>query len=114
MNSKQMPWPEFYELLKKLEKQHDFKLIMNEEDFGITKTTPLPKPFKKDQIVEAVVKCPGRYKNEVIAAAQNRSITITNFKDFDRFNNNSSGNYDKRLKIKITSDKHNLFYGKVV
>jgi len=105
-NTEQMPWPQFYEMLKKLESKHDFKLIMDESDFGITKTQPLPKPFKKDQTITAVIKCPGRYKDEAIAAAENRNITITNFMN--------SNNYNKKVKLKITSDKHNIFYGKVV
>ena len=104
VNAKQMPWSNFYEKLKKLEKKHDFKLILDEKDFGIVKTKPLPKPFKKNQIVEATIKCPGRYENEVIAAAKNRNVTITNF---------NKGSKSK-VKIKITSDKHNLFFAKTI
>ncbi|MAG16380.1 molybdenum cofactor biosynthesis protein MoaA [Candidatus Woesearchaeota archaeon] len=102
-NTEQMPWEQFYEMLKKLEKENDFKLMLDESDFGIKKLKPLPKPFKKDNVVDAVIKCAGRYPNEVIAASDNRNITVTNFK----------GN-NKKVKIKITGDKHNIFYGKAL
>ncbi|MBI2137850.1 radical SAM protein, partial [Candidatus Woesearchaeota archaeon] len=102
-NASQMPWEKFYEMLKKLEKEHEFKLMLDEKDFQITKTKPLPKPFRKGQITEAKIICPGRYPNETLAAAKDRNITITNFK----------GRYGEKAKIKITSDKHNIFYGKV-
>ena len=102
---KEMPWDKFYSVLRKLEEDLDFKLVLDEQDFGIVKTRHLPKPFKKDQVVSAVVKCPGRYGNEVIASASDRSLTITNLKNFSR---------DLKVKVKITSDKHNLFFARVL
>ena len=101
--TKEMPWEKFYSILRKLEKDHDFKLILDQEDFGITKTPPLHKPFKKDQIISAVVKCPGRYRNEAIAASSGRNLTVTNLKKFSR---------DQKIKVKITSDKHSIFFAK--
>jgi len=107
-NTKSMPFDEFFEILRKLEKELDFKLILDGSDFGVVNLTPLPKPFKKDQIVEAVIKAPGRNKGEILAAAMERCITIPGFEgDFDKFNN-------RKVRVKITSDKHNLFFGKVV
>ncbi len=105
-NAKQVPWERFYEVLGKLEKKHGLKLILDEKDFGITKTAPLPKPFRKDDIVEAVIKCQGRYKGEAIAAAKDRNITIAKFNKEIREN--------EKVKVRITNDKHNIFYGKVV
>ncbi len=105
-DAKQMPWEQFYELLRGLEKKHDFKLILGEKDFGIVKTAPLPKPFKKDDIIDAVIKCPGRYKGEVIVAAKDRNIMIANF--------NNAIVENKKIKVRVTNDKHNIFYGKVV
>ena len=105
MNVAESPWAKFYGMLKKLEKEHEFSLIMDEEDFGIRRTDPLPKPFKTGNVVEATLKCPGRYKNEVIAAAGNRNVTITHAYEIKA---------DKKVKIKITGDKHNIFFGKVV
>ena len=88
-----------------MEKELDFKLILDEEDFGITKTKPIPKPFKKDQIVEVIMKCKGRYPNEILAAAMQRSITIINYNKFRA---------NEKVKVKITGDKHNIFFAKVV
>ena len=105
-DAKQMPWENFYEMLKKLEAQHDFKLILDEKDFGIVKTKPLPKPFKKNDVVDAVIKCPGRYKGEAIAAAKDRNITIASF--------NNAIVDNKKVMVRIMNDKHNIFYGKVV
>lgn len=106
-NSAEMPWPEFYELLKKLEAETGVKLIMSESDFGIVKTKPLPKPFRKGQVIEAVIKCPGRYRNETIAAADGRNITITGL-PYDPAKNSS------KIRISLTNDKHNIFYGKAL
>ena len=47
-NASQMPWEKFYEMLKKLEKEHEFKLMLDEKDFQITKT----KPLKEKSCVE--------------------------------------------------------------
>lgn len=113
LNTKQMPWEKFYEMLKRLEKEHDFKLMLDESDFGIKKTQALPKPFRKGDVVEAVIKCPGRYKNEAIAAARDRNVTVTDFNGFNNLNN-GSGSSGKKVKVKITSDKHNIFYGKIL
>ncbi len=105
-NARQMPWEGFYEALGKLEKKHGLKLVLDEKDFGIVRTKPLPKPFRKGDVVDAVIKCPGRYGNEVIAAAKGRSITIASF----------NGNFEenKKVRVRITNDKHNIFYGKVM
>lgn len=105
-DAKQMPWEGFYEALGKLEKKHNFRLILGEKDFGIVKTAPLPKPFRKGTVVEAVIKCPGRYKGEAIAAAKDRNITIASF--------NKEIEENKKARIRITNDKHNIFYGKVL
>ncbi len=105
-NSRQMQWDDFYGMLRKLEKEHDFKLVLDEKDFGIVKTAPLPKPFKKGDVIDALIKCPGRYNGEVIAAAKGRNITIANF------NNGFEDN--RKARVRITNDKHNIFYGKVL
>ena len=102
-NTSESSWAKFYGMLKKLEEEHEFSLIMDESDFGVFRTDPLPKPFRTGNVVEAVVKSPGRYKNEAIAAAGNRNVTITH---------DASPNV--KLKVRITGDKHNIFFGKAV
>jgi uncharacterized protein len=105
--TRQMPWENFYALLRNLEAETGVKLLLNEKDFDVRKTPALPKPFRKGKIVEAVLKCPGRYRGEVIASAGQRSVTVTPYAF-------KSGDREKRIRIRITSDKHNIFFGKPV
>lgn len=100
---KQKSFDWFYEKLKKWEKEHDVKLIKSFEDFGIEKTKPLPKPFKKGDIVNAEIFCRGRLKKEKIAVAKERSISIP-----------SCRKEEGRVKLRITRSKHNIFIGSVV
>jgi len=99
---KQLSWDEFYLRIKDLEKKTNTKLIIGPEDFNIQKTKKLPKPFKKGQIIKANIVCPGRLRNEMLAAASNRTISVPNC-------------FKKGIvKIKITRTKHNIFMGNVV
>jgi len=99
---KQMSWDKFYLMMKDLEKKTNTKLILSPEDFNIQKTKKLPKPFKKGQIIKAEILCPGRLKNEMLAAASNRVISIPNC-------------FKKGIvKIRITRTKHNIFMGRLV
>jgi uncharacterized protein len=99
---KEVPFEEFYKLLKALEIETGEKLIVDRQDFNITATKALPKPFLKGQVIKATVKCNGRLPGEKIAVADGRVITITC--------SASSG----ILRVKLTRDKHNIFYGQVV
>ena len=99
---KQMSWDKFYLMMKDLEKKTNTKLILSPEDFNIQKTKKLPKPFKKGQIIKAEILCPGRLKNEMLAVASNRVISIPNC-------------FKKGIvKIRITRTKHNIFMGRLV
>ncbi|MBW2999785.1 radical SAM protein [Candidatus Woesearchaeota archaeon] len=101
--TKQLNWNAFTERLKQLEKEYGIKLVLNlAEDFGIVKAKELQKPFKKGDIVKARIVCNGRNKNEKIAVAQERTISIPNcFKEGE-------------AKVKIIRSKHNIFVGKVM
>ncbi|MBI2143299.1 radical SAM protein [Candidatus Woesearchaeota archaeon] len=105
-NAEQMPWPKFYAELEELEKKHGSKLIFAAADYDIIKTRPLPKPFRKGQVVKATAISEGRYPREYIAAAAGRIITLP---DCGKTLKPSDA-----VKVKIVSDKHNIFYGKVV
>ncbi len=96
---KQLSWDQFYEKMRELEKKTKTKLLLNADDFNIKKTKKLAKPFKKGDVIEAQVVCPGRLKNEMIAVSKNRSISVLNcFKK-------------GKIRIKIIRDKHNIFVG---
>lgn len=102
---KQMSWELFIKKMKALEKQYNIHLLFDfKKDFNIRPTKPLPKPFKKAQVIKAKIACHGRLKNEMIAVAANRSITTPNC--FEKTN--------KLVKLKLTRDKHNIFYGKII
>lgn len=100
---KQINFDKFYKKLKEWENKHQIKLIKSVEDFNIIKTKPLLKPFKKGDIVEAEIICPGRLKNEKIAVAKERTISIPNcYKD------------KGKVRLKITRSKHNIFIGTAI
>ena len=101
---KEISWDDFYQMLQKLEKKHDIKLQLQKEDFNIQKTKPLPKPFQESDVVNAIIVCPDRFSHSVIAVSGERNISIPNCKFVK----------DKRIKVKIVRDKHNIFTGKVV
>jgi len=102
--AKALQWSEFYGMLEKLEKKHDIQLKWTKEDFNVRKTKELPKPFQVDDVINAVIKCPDRFDNGVIAVSEERCISIPDcqFKQ------------DKQVKVKILRDKHNVFTGKVI
>jgi uncharacterized Fe-S cluster-containing radical SAM superfamily enzyme len=99
---KQLSWDKFYEKMKILEKKTGVNLLLSADDFNIKKTKKLPKPFKKGEIIYANIICPGRLKNEMLAVASNRTISVPNC--FKR----------GKVKIKITRTKHNIFMGNVL
>jgi uncharacterized protein len=98
---KQKSFSEFYEMLNELEKKHKVKLKLNKDDFKIVEDEALVKPFAKGQVIDAVIKIPGRRKNEVIAVAQGRSITVYDCEFVA----------DKKIRVKLSRDKHNIFSG---
>ncbi|MGV8169530.1 MAG: radical SAM protein [Candidatus Nanoarchaeia archaeon] len=98
--AKEMPWENFFELLKHKEKEHNVRLIIEENLFNIQYDETLPKPFKKGQIIKAQVMAPGRSKNEIITVAGERNITVFNPRK-------TSGT----ITIKLIRDKHNIYTG---
>ncbi len=100
----EMPWEQFYALLETLEKKHDIKLRLDKKDFAVRETKELPKPFVEGDIVSAVIKCPDRFPNSVIAVAQERTISVPGC-PFQK---------EKKINVKIQRDKHNIFVGKLM
>ena len=92
---KELPMNKFSSLLKEYEKKYRIPLIKRGQ---VIKTKELKKPFLKGEIIlpERIIK--GRSDNEKIAILRNRNITVTT-------------NSQKIRRIKITSDKHNIYYG---
>ncbi len=97
---KQISFDTFYKKLKSLEKIYNIKLIKSTRDFNIVKTKPLPKPFKKGDIIEANIAFHGRLPNEKIAIAKDRTISVINC-------NRQEG----KIRVRIIRSKHNIFIG---
>jgi uncharacterized protein len=101
---KEMAWDDFYSRLERLEKKHDVKLKLNKSDFNIKKVKALEKPFIFGDEIKAIVKCPDRFKSSVIAVSGERNISVPNCKFVK----------EKKIKIRIVRDKHNVFTGKLI
>jgi len=94
-------WEVFFKKIKELEKKHNINLTIK-ECFIIIRTKKLPKPFKKKEIIKAKIILPGRLKNEKLAVANGRLISIPDC-------------YKEGIvKIKITRAKHNIFFGELI
>ena len=103
--AEQMSWEEFIEKMKKFEKEFDVHLLFDfKKDFKIRETKKLPKPFKKGDIIKAKIVSSGRLKNEMLAVANNRTISI-----YD-----SDAKINSIVKLKITREKHNIFAAAVI
>ena len=103
-NAQQLPWEDFYKRLEELQQKHGVKLILSELDYEIIRTKPLPKPFRKGRTVKAVVISEGRYPKEYVTSAEGRIITLPECEKALKIG--------EAVKVKIVSDKHNIFYGK--
>lgn len=99
---KEKPWFRFFKELKSLEKEYRVKLTGDFEGFKLKKTKPLPKPFRKDDVITAEIKCLGELPNEMVAVSNNRSVSVPDC-------NKKIG----KVKLKITRDKYNVFVGKL-
>jgi hypothetical protein len=94
---KEKSWDDFFDYLKGLEEKYKIKLKLEREDFGIVQAKS-EKTFKKDEIVNAEVICDGMFKNEKLAVSKNRIIAVQTKKT-------------GKIRVKITRDKYNIFYG---
>ena len=92
----------FYDKLKKIEKEKNIKLILTKDDFKIIKTKRIPTTMNKEETINAKVKLKGWLKNQVIAVAKDRCITIIN----------SNDEINKNIKIKIIENKNNIYLAK--
>ncbi len=100
----EIPWEKFYAMLREWEKKYALKLRLGKNDFNIKATKELPKPFHEGDVAAAIMKCPDRFRNSVIASAKGRTISVPNC-EFRK---------DKNIHVKIIRDKHNIFVGKAV
>jgi uncharacterized protein len=96
---KAIPWKDFYQKISLIPTK--YKLRLTPEDFAIKKAKTLPKPFKVGDLIQAELVCEDRFKDSSIAVFKDRTISVPNCP----FNKN------KKVKLKIIRDKHNIFTG---
>ena len=92
---------EFYKKMRELEQMHNVKLIFDKNAFGVEDLPEIPKPFRKGQLVDAKLVLHGRIRNEKLAVAQDRLISVPNCDKEIR----------SKVTLKITRTKHNIFLG---
>jgi uncharacterized Fe-S cluster-containing radical SAM superfamily enzyme len=92
---------EFYAQLKVWEIKYGVKLIHSADDFAIKPSKSLPKPFKKGDMIRAVIACPGRLSREMLAAAKDRVISVPH----------CHVKIGKEISLRIIRSKHNIFSG---
>jgi hypothetical protein len=99
--AKELPWEAFYAQLEEWEKATGAKL--KADSHTLYNTKPLDKPFRKGDTVKADIVCPGRMKDEMLAAAKGRVISII-------------GCTKERGSVKahIIKDKDNIFVAEEV
>jgi len=96
----------FNNQLRAFEKKLGAKdLVLKPHMFEMFKTEMITNPLKMNEVVLAEVVLPGRTENEVIATAKNRLIHITDSKPY---------NYGSKIKVRITRNRHNIFFGKPI
>jgi len=99
---KQMPFDIFRKKMADLEKKHNVKLLLTGADFNIRRTKPLPKPFKRGEVLKTKILLLGRLRNEKLAVEKSRVISIPN----------CPAKIGQKVTIRITRTKHNIFIAK--
>jgi len=93
---------EFYAWLRKLERETGVEpLVLRPEHFGTEPRRPLPKPFRKGDVVEVDIVCEGRLRGEMIGVASGRAVAVA-----DSANVLKPGD---RAEVRVVRDKHNVF-----
>jgi len=97
---------EFESKMKEIEAKEGIKLIYDIKTDSIkSNCNKLTKPFKKGEIIKAVLRLQGRFKDEVIAVAKDRCISIIGCND------NKLGSI---VKARVIRTKHNIFAAKYI
>lgn len=71
-----MGWGAFYSELRKWEAEYGVKLVLSPRDFGIVKAKRVPSAFRKFERVHLKVVGPGWLRDQWLAAAKGRVVTI--------------------------------------
>ena len=93
---------DFLKRMRELEKEHNVTLL-HTKGFNMYAVKELPRPFKKNEVVDAEIRLPGRIGYEKLAVAKGRVISIPQCEK-------SSG----MVRVRIRRTKHNIFSGEIV
>ena len=100
---RELPMKDFFSRLRELETKHGVRLVMDWlHDFRLKSTKGIERPFRKGEVVKALVACDGRFRNEKIAVARDRTISVPNCTK------------TREIKLRITRTKHNIFVGELM
>ncbi len=94
-------WPAFFAFIKRLEQETGKSLTSTKEEFRIHDEKELERPMRKGETVDAVVVLPGRYRNEMYAAAKDRVIDVQL--------ENAKENLGRKVRVTIVREKHNIY-----
>jgi uncharacterized Fe-S cluster-containing radical SAM superfamily enzyme len=94
-------WEDFYKQLEAWEKQTGMSL--KQEDHTLGKTKQLTKVFHKGDVVQAEIVSAGRMRNEVLAVAKGRVISVVGCEK-------ERG----RVKVRVLRDKDGVYVGEGV
>jgi hypothetical protein len=95
--SKERTFEDFFKILKEWEKKYSINLTKLPIVFQ--ECSALQKPFKKGDVIDVSIRLEGRFHQEKIGIAKERCIVIPDCKK------------KGRIKVKLTRDKDNIFYG---
>ena len=102
--AKKINFFKFFKQLEKWEKEYDIKLKLRKEDFSIHTAKRYPTTMKKGEKVSVIVKAPGWQKDQMIAVAKNRTITL----------NSCKNSINDRINAKILQEKNNIYIAKSI
>lgn len=94
----------FYKQLDKWEKEFDIKLKLGPRDFEIKKAKRFPIMLEIGDRISAEIVCQGWNKEQMIAKAKDRCITI----------NNCSKRVGDRVNVKVLENKNNIYLAEVI
>jgi uncharacterized Fe-S cluster-containing radical SAM superfamily enzyme len=101
--TKAIPFEDFFEKLKDLEKKYKLKLKLSREDFNIKIANVLKKPLENDEFTKVKLVCKGMFRNEMLGFAGERIISVR-----------TDAKEGKIIGVKITRSKYNVFYGEEI
>ena len=113
--AEEVSWEAFFAKLAVLEKKYDIRL--QEETYKLDTTKELPKPFEKGEMVKARIVFKGRTPRERYAIAGNKKGAVREFGiSGDRLIcvQGCTAEDGETVKIRITKDAHNVFYGEQI